>query len=782
MNPSNGGKGDQKSFPNCGFPHASHRLRVSPSEKHSLEEKPVRVKRRRTRRERNSVKFGRNATDQAPEQKGSCRGLQKMLPPFWSSQLRLCAQSTPFRGIRGAKPAVIITQNRLTQQHLGMFNREVKSADIERLLSPIAEPEVVMEVTPVCRDNHMEKLEKEQVHEAAVHKSVPAEQSECTGKVLDGGNNEDPLHVIPVSVMEPHRVTAVEATEAESQPLVAPSVLEFSPQATETGTFQSNAASSSSSSLALNDKENVPPAPLAAGVEAAKGKSLVKELAQDLQRLLELKAKFPGRNLISETRQAVISVLQEQKRTLPDLSALASLKKLASGCHRDTLRADLKSPANRDQEEFYLESKSSKCSSRNSDQGVSLKKRRGQEESFLASFSPSPVYTAAEERLGQGESFESCVEPEGVDPYSFHLTTVHPHPHLCSASSQHMNSSRISLVSDEQLGTSQHWEQGSAEDFWRTRGRQEKPEVAIKRVLPEKQISRRHCMPFTAHDPLASSSLNMNDSGSDSFLLTGPQQYSCVYQLSPDVWRLCGMEPVPVHSLHPSQELCSSQLLDPGLRKLERAPTESQTSFDVLKSIWSPKLPRKGTKLPVPRPPAYPHLARRLLPSRELNLEPGKSKEFLQLYSIIPEQQCTSFYRQNPQQDMTVSSRPAQHGHDLFSVLANPRIYCQKVSLEQGRTSESCPVWGLAEAPKRIQGTREKSSFSRTEGQTGDLERLIQLESSRQLQAFQQLPMSYFPPSEALEGSGKSPLCTLQEHLLGKDSPEPWAFPRMKLY
>ncbi|KAH0621880.1 hypothetical protein JD844_023592 [Phrynosoma platyrhinos] len=345
-----------------------------------------------------------------------------MLSPFWSSQLRLCAQSMPFCRICGEKLAVIITQNRLIEQHLGMFNREVKSADIEQLLSPIAEPEVMMEMTPVCRDNRMDKLEKEQVYDAAIHKSTVFPLS-----------NVDALKRIWVEGI-------VEAAEAESQPLVTPSVLKFSPQATETGTFQSNIASSS---LALNDKENVPLAPLAARVEAAKDKSLVEELAQDLQRLLDLKIKCIGSNLISETHQTVISVLREQKRTLPDLSALALLKK-------------------------------------------------------------------------------------------------------------------------------------------------------------------------------------------------SPAVFLCL-STKPDVWRLRGMDPVPVHSLHPSQELCSSQLLNPGLRNVEGAPTESQTSFDVLKSIWSPKLPRKGTKLPVPRPLAYPHLAHRLLSSRALNLEPGQPKEFLQLYSIIPE-------------------------------------------------------------------------------------------------------------------------------------------------
>ncbi|KAH0620920.1 hypothetical protein JD844_021830 [Phrynosoma platyrhinos] len=235
------------------------------------------------------------------------------------------------------------------------------------------------------------------------------------------------------------------------------------------------------------------PAPLAAGVEAAKGKSLVKELAQDLQRLLELKAKFPGHNLITSGCDQCPA---GRKKDLTGFVSFVFAQEVSKCCHRHTLHADFKSPANRDQEEFYLESKSSKCSSRNSDQ-----------------------------------------------------------EHLESKTAQERN-----------------------------------------------------------------------------------QAFSA-------------------------------------------------------------------------RPLAYPHLAHWLLPSRELNLEPGKPNEFLQLYSIISEQQYTSFYRQNPQQDVTVSSRPAQHGNDLFSVLANPRIYCQKVSIEQGRTSESSPVWGLAEAPERIQGTREEQLF-----------------------------------------------------------------------
>uniref|UniRef100_A0A8B9P9U4 Uncharacterized protein n=1 Tax=Apteryx owenii TaxID=8824 RepID=A0A8B9P9U4_APTOW len=74
--------------------------------------RPGRVKRRKTKRERDSAKF---------------------VPPLpvWGCR---CA-GRPLRSPVSAPKPVVITQNRLSQ-HLGMFNREVKSIDIERLLSP----------------------------------------------------------------------------------------------------------------------------------------------------------------------------------------------------------------------------------------------------------------------------------------------------------------------------------------------------------------------------------------------------------------------------------------------------------------------------------------------------------------------------------------------------------------------------------------------------------------------------------------------------------------------
>ncbi|XP_061453892.1 proline-rich protein 19 [Rhineura floridana] len=784
MNPYGKREGRKQSLASFGFPCSSHQLKASPSEQHSTEEKSARVKRRRTRRERNYVKFGRNVTDRVPEQRLNCRTLQKALPPFWSSQFSNCAKSTPIRPIKGtcvAKP-VIITQNRLSQ-HLGMFNREVKSADIERLVSPRTQQEV-MEITPIQRDSRVEMLQEEEVHSCkscdADQKSIPSEQLGCNVKDPCGVNKDSFLTVVPAvpTLIIEHSVTTLPAIDAGSQPLAAPAILEFSQESAGTEAFQSNVL------MALNEKENVPPVP-AAETDSGKGKNPAKELAQDLQKLLDLKAIFPGRNLVSETRQAIISIVLEQKKLLPDFSALVVLKKLA--CNSDITHADFRSPPDRKQEELQLEQKSSD-GSRNSNQGVSLKNRRGREQCFPSSLSPCPMHTAikmADKKPTQRENFKSFAEPEVFDQHNFYLAAVQPRPHLSSISAQHVNLAKSSFASEDQrplhdtlFRTARHWEQGLGEAFCESRIRQERSEIA-NRVLPRKNISKRYCLPFVTHDSLGSGNLSMNGKGSGHFILTDPQQNTCVYELSPDRWNLRETEPVPVHSLHPAQELCSSQLLDLGLRPTERTASESQTSFDVLKSIWSPKVPSKGAKLPVSRALDYPPLVHQPPSCRELTSDHGQPKEFLQLYSIIPQQYCSS-YKQNPQHDACMLSKHPPHRNGLFSVLAKPRAYCQKVSGEQGKASNSYQFWALAEAPERMQRNRDKGC-SASGNQACDLERLLQMEEAQQLQIFQKLPMSYFPPSEALENRN-SPLCTLQGHLLEQSSPEPWAFPRMKLY
>ncbi|XP_059574670.1 proline-rich protein 19 isoform X1 [Alligator mississippiensis] len=144
---------------------------------------PARVRRRRTRQERDSAKFGRAR------------------PPPPPGRAPATAAARP----------VVITQHRLTQ-HAGLFNHEVKSADIARLLQPSPVP------------------------------------------------------------MGP------------------------GPGAT-------------------SGKENVPPVPGSVG-------EAVRELAHQLQPLLDIETAFPGRSLVRERRQAVLGALLQRHHGLPDLTAL----------------------------------------------------------------------------------------------------------------------------------------------------------------------------------------------------------------------------------------------------------------------------------------------------------------------------------------------------------------------------------------------------------------------------------------------------------------------------
>ncbi|XP_074713787.1 proline-rich protein 19 [Strix uralensis] len=85
---------------------------------------PGRVKRWKTRRERDAAKFGRRVP--GGERRGA-RPPPRRLPPLGGGR----PPGSPLPAPR----TVVITQNRLCQ-HRGLFNREVKSVDVERLLSP----------------------------------------------------------------------------------------------------------------------------------------------------------------------------------------------------------------------------------------------------------------------------------------------------------------------------------------------------------------------------------------------------------------------------------------------------------------------------------------------------------------------------------------------------------------------------------------------------------------------------------------------------------------------
>ncbi|KAM5237207.1 proline-rich protein 19 [Ctenodactylus gundi] len=83
-------------------------------------EKPGRVRRRKTRRERNKALLG------------SRRPLPCQDPPVFSQDLPVALQDSV---APTAPKLVVITQGRLSREHRGLFNHEVKSLDVVRLLS-----------------------------------------------------------------------------------------------------------------------------------------------------------------------------------------------------------------------------------------------------------------------------------------------------------------------------------------------------------------------------------------------------------------------------------------------------------------------------------------------------------------------------------------------------------------------------------------------------------------------------------------------------------------------
>lgn len=324
MNPCSKKDEGKQPLASPGLPSPFYPLMAFQLERYSSG-KPVRIKRRRTRRERNYVKFGRNVTDRASEQRPSSKGVQKKLPPFWGSQLSSYAPIRAIRETCEAKP-VFITQNRLSQ-HLGMFNREVKSAAIERLLGSSTQQEI-MEVIPLQREGEAEMQLGDEIQSCETNNSHQKSMlnDQAGSSVNDSCRiNDDSLPplvpAVPTLTTESCSVAAVLVTDTACQPSPARELAQPLETA-EAETFQSNA---------LDEKENVPPIPTA-GEESNKGKTAIKDLAQDLQGLLNIKAIFPGRNLIREMRQTLINSLPEQKPILPDLSGLVLHKKLMGGC------------------------------------------------------------------------------------------------------------------------------------------------------------------------------------------------------------------------------------------------------------------------------------------------------------------------------------------------------------------------------------------------------------------------------------------------------------------
>ncbi|MGH0118340.1 UNVERIFIED_CONTAM: hypothetical protein FKN15_048576 [Acipenser sinensis] len=230
------------------------------------------VKRRKTRKERSQGKAGRSVIDKHLTNSRKCRQRSRRADDAPAKE------SIISKLFHKPEPSVI-TQSRLTQLscHLGLFNREVKSVDIERLLSEQKK----------SRRTELETEDRDQQRTGALQQPSPPEIR------ADPHPDPEAPDISPrESAQGAGKQTQLEAADTEGEK--------------EEEEESSDPQGSSSTSRA---------AP-------------VGELASALVRLLNPRALQSGRSLLGETRQLLHDFLAERHGKLPDISQLAVRRKL----------------------------------------------------------------------------------------------------------------------------------------------------------------------------------------------------------------------------------------------------------------------------------------------------------------------------------------------------------------------------------------------------------------------------------------------------------------------
>ncbi|MGH0172486.1 UNVERIFIED_CONTAM: hypothetical protein FKN15_063469 [Acipenser sinensis] len=230
------------------------------------------VKRRKTRKERSQGKAGRSVIDKHLTNSRKCRQRSRRTDDAPAKE------SIISKLFHKPEPSVI-TQSRLTQLscHLGLFNREVKSVDIERLLSEQKK----------SRRTELETEDRDQQRTGALQQPSPPEIR------ADPHPDPEAPDISPrESAQGAGKQTQLEAADTEGEK--------------EEEEESSDPQGSSSTSRA---------AP-------------VGELASALVRLLNPRSLQSGRSLLGETRQLLHDFLAERHRKPPDISQLDVRRKL----------------------------------------------------------------------------------------------------------------------------------------------------------------------------------------------------------------------------------------------------------------------------------------------------------------------------------------------------------------------------------------------------------------------------------------------------------------------
>ncbi|XP_069497061.1 proline-rich protein 19 [Ambystoma mexicanum] len=380
----------------------------------------LRVQRRKTKRERNNAKFGRPEFKRSLDQKGSALAFQRAPIP---QRCTWPASITALKSTCSSNP-VVITQNRLTQ-HLGMFNHEIKSADIGRLLGQ--DKDLADVASLKC--SHQKECQVDPcgvpallMDEVAAAKSpTPSELAErflspVRGVQNTGGKLPAEQHLQPNTgnpELGPHTATC--STQLAQTP-------GFGRKDEGTMAIQTSAFSSTS------DKENTPLEILQScqtsathGMEKmtpgrtlpAAARAPVKEVVVKLLTILNPPAAFSGRSLVSETRQRILAILMDRYGRVPDIPLLTVCRRWDYSSTPRVLEGDCGSV--RSSDGWHS------CGSRegHKDHDLSHHGKRMRQQSppppftaaFLSSTSVAPtVPLSAEKAKSQKEDLDLCEE------------------------------------------------------------------------------------------------------------------------------------------------------------------------------------------------------------------------------------------------------------------------------------------------------------------------------------------------------------------------------------
>ncbi|XP_066465493.1 proline-rich protein 19 [Eleutherodactylus coqui] len=233
----------------------------------------LKVKRRKTKKERNSLKF-QPRTEISKKTAFSRGELQR------NNMGRKMVSRSGMKGVCNTKQ-VFITENRLTH-HKGIFNREIKSVDIGRLVNQTTEVDPSKTGTVHCLVESIRKTPQSQ------QKLGPTQECE----------NED-VHSLQ---KEPSPETSIHISEPASCSKQDEEIEEHQSCSRSDGQAYPGSATTTSSCRHQ-------PSPIT-------------EIAKNIHNMLNTHSVFPGRNLVSETRQAILEKVRHLHHRNPTPSSV----------------------------------------------------------------------------------------------------------------------------------------------------------------------------------------------------------------------------------------------------------------------------------------------------------------------------------------------------------------------------------------------------------------------------------------------------------------------------